>query len=120
MKTGLLFAPCRWSTCAAWILQFIAVGDDRVAISQDAKLVVVNLGELAEFPVEITIHKDGRIALRFDSTTGSQYHIETSPELTGGNWSIMAEKIAGTGSVVEVLIPDPLQRQAFYRVVQDP
>jgi hypothetical protein len=56
------------------------------------------------------------IRLSFWSEMGSSYWIEQSPTLNGGAWSPLTDNVAGAGGVVQVVDPDSMQPQRFYRV----
>ena len=56
------------------------------------------------------------INISFWSEMGSSYWIEQSPTLWPGTWTSLTNNIAGTGGIMHVTDPDPMQPQRFYRV----
>jgi hypothetical protein len=56
------------------------------------------------------------INISFWSELGSSYGVEQSSTLGPGTWTGLMDNVVGTGGIVQVTDPDPMQSQRFYRV----
>jgi hypothetical protein len=88
------------------------VRDGVHAVARDA--VVVNV------VLPLTLRRDGNnVRISFPSAVGQTYRIERSFTLQSPAWSVLADSLVGTGSIITVLDSAALGQQtaAFYRAV---
>ncbi|MCB1131470.1 MAG: hypothetical protein KDN05_10105 [Verrucomicrobiae bacterium] len=56
------------------------------------------------------------VSLRWDSTMGKRYQIETSTSPANGDWLPLADEVPGTGGPIELDAPVPMGRARFFRL----
>lgn len=102
--------------------QVIEVGDagrDRIALRTGDEIILVDLPGDPDFMEAGISQERGDAEIRFASTAGARYRIETTQQLQPAAWTTVEENITGDGSSVAVTVP--MQNETgFYRVVRLP
>ncbi len=88
----------------------LSADDGTHAVAYDAAVIQVRL--------PLTVQTSGPdVLVNFPSTVGLHYRLECNGDLAGGVWTILADNIAGSGSVITTSHPNATGlAQQFYRV----
>ena len=101
------------------VLELLTVSADRVAVNTATGLLFVDLPEDATAIRATISHTPTTTNLRFSSTSGAQYRLESTTGLNPPSWTTTQDNITGTGAIISVPIPTANQ-SAFYRLARIP
>jgi hypothetical protein len=88
----------------------LSVDDWTHAVAYDAAVIQVRL--------PLTVQPSGLdILVKFPSTSGLRYRVESAGDVASGAWSILADNLSGTGALLTISHPNAAALpQQFYRV----
>jgi hypothetical protein len=97
---------------------FKPAGADRVAMTSGSTLYIIDLAAPSQLSLTASLKDPATLTVRFDSTLGAIYRIETASTLGASTWTMLQDNIVGTGGIIETPIPLQPQQKAFVRAVR--